>query len=372
MQVYLVGGAVRDTLLGLPYHERDWVVVGARPQQLLDQGYRQVGKDFPVFLHPQSQEEYALARTERKSGKGYHGFSVHSDPNVTLEEDLMRRDLTINAIAQDAAGQLIDPFNGQADLAQRRLRHISPAFVEDPLRVLRVARFAARFHALGFRIAPETEALMSQLSATDELNHLSHERIWKETEAALSTDHPEVYFQILAAVGALATVAPPLAHKKLPEDLAKLSSISNPKTRYIALCLLFCGSHHNVDLKQLNDLQEHFFAGGDLRSHCSLIARHQLLSFDITQHNADSLYVLITQLDALRRPHRFQELLQHTAALQIISGIDIETSIRRLENIVHTLGAIKLSPEQLNTLHGQAIGAALQQLRLDTIRQVIS
>ncbi|MGL4984715.1 MAG: multifunctional CCA tRNA nucleotidyl transferase/2'3'-cyclic phosphodiesterase/2'nucleotidase/phosphatase, partial [Plesiomonas sp.] len=178
MQVYLVGGAVRDQLLGLPIHERDWVVVGSTPEDMLAKGYQQVGKDFPVFLHPQSREEYALARTERKQGLGYTGFVCHAAPDVTLEQDLIRRDLTINAIAQHSDGTLIDPYNGQRDLTQRLLRHISPAFSEDPLRVLRIARFAARFADFGFQIAPETQQLMRTMVAAGELNHLTPERVW--------------------------------------------------------------------------------------------------------------------------------------------------------------------------------------------------
>ena len=177
MKTYLVGGAVRDQLLGLPVRERDWVVVGARPEELLSAGYQAVGKDFPVFLHPETKEEYALARTERKTGKGYHGFDCHFSTEVTLEEDLARRDLTINAIAQDQAGNLIDPYQGRVDLAKKTLRHVTEAFKEDPLRVLRVARFAARFTYLGFSIAPETKALMQEIAASDGLHTLSRERV---------------------------------------------------------------------------------------------------------------------------------------------------------------------------------------------------
>lgn len=210
MKTYLVGGAVRDALLNLPVKDRDWVVVGATPQVLLEKGYQQAGRDFPVFLHPVSHEEYALARTERKSGHGYTGFTTRFSPDVTLEEDLQRRDLTINAMAEDENGQIIDPWQGQRDLEQRLLRHVSPAFIDDPLRVLRVARFAARFHAQGFTIAPETLALMQQLSASGELNHLTPERVWKETEKVLSGDNPGVYFDVLRQCGALRVLFPEL------------------------------------------------------------------------------------------------------------------------------------------------------------------
>ncbi len=206
--VYLVGGAVRDQLLNLPVKDRDWVIVGATPQSLIDLGYQQVGKDFPVFLHPQSKEEYALARTERKSGQGYTGFICDFSADITLEQDLIRRDLTINAMAQDLQGNLYDPYHGADDLQQRILRHVSPAFVEDPLRVLRVARFAARYHHLGFTIAPETLQLMQTLTLQSELQHLTAERVWAETEKALNEKNPEIYFETLRQVGALAVLFP--------------------------------------------------------------------------------------------------------------------------------------------------------------------
>lgn len=210
MKIYLVGGAVRDQLLGLPIKDRDWVVVGATPKTLLAMGYQQVGKDFPVFLNPQTKEEYALARTERKSGKGYTGFVCDFSSEITLEQDLIRRDLTINAMAQDEQGNLYDPYQGKKDLDQRILRHISPAFAEDPLRVLRVARFAARFHHLGFYIAPETLDLMKNLTQSGELAHLTAERVWLETEKALNEPNPKVYFEVLRQIGALKVLFPEL------------------------------------------------------------------------------------------------------------------------------------------------------------------
>ena len=208
MQVYLVGGAVRDQLLRHPYHEKDYVVVGATPEQMLALGYQPVGKDFPVFLHPKTKDEYALARTERKSGHGYHGFEFYTDVAVTLEQDLIRRDLTINAIAMDEAGNIYDPYGGQLDLENRLLRHVSDAFVEDPLRVLRIARFAARYKALGFKIADETLALMTELASSGELQALTPERVWKETSRALMEDHADEYFEVLRACGALKVLFP--------------------------------------------------------------------------------------------------------------------------------------------------------------------
>ncbi|ORM82214.1 multifunctional CCA tRNA nucleotidyl transferase/2'3'-cyclic phosphodiesterase/2'nucleotidase/phosphatase, partial [Pantoea deleyi] len=210
MKTFLVGGAVRDALLNLPVTDKDWVVTGATPEAMLEQGYQQVGRDFPVFLHPKSREEYALARTERKNGKGYTGFVTWSAPDVTLEQDLQRRDLTINAIAQDENGDLVDPYHGQRDMALRLLRHVSDAFSEDPLRVLRVARFAARFAHLNFRIAPETQQLMQQMAESGELSNLTAERVWKETEKALGSRNPQVYFQVLRDCGALKVLFPEL------------------------------------------------------------------------------------------------------------------------------------------------------------------
>ena len=208
LQRYLVGGAVRDKLLNIDSYDKDWVVVGSTPQEMESLGFTAVGKDFPVFLHPKTKEEHALARTERKSGSGYTGFECYFAPDVSLEEDLMRRDLTINAIAQDDEGQLYDPYHGQKDLSDRILRHVSDAFVEDPLRVLRVARFAAKLHHLNFTVAPETMDMMSEIVQSGELAHLTAERVWQEWHKSLSTPHPEVFLSVLKECGALAIVLP--------------------------------------------------------------------------------------------------------------------------------------------------------------------
>lgn len=210
MQRYLVGGAVRDQLLEIDVYDKDWVVVGATPEQLLEKGYTAVGKDFPVFLHPKTKEEHALARTERKVGSGYTGFECYFAADVTLEEDLMRRDLTINAMAQDADGQIIDPFNGQADLNDRILRHVSDAFTEDPLRVLRVARFASKLSHLGFTVADETLELMQQIALSGELSNLTPERIWLEWQKSLSTANPQIFLSVLKQCGALKILLPEL------------------------------------------------------------------------------------------------------------------------------------------------------------------
>ncbi|MCO7225625.1 multifunctional CCA addition/repair protein [Pleionea sp. CnH1-48] len=220
VEVFLVGGSVRDKLLDRPSEDNDWVVVGSTPAELLAEGYQQVGKDFPVFLHPETKEEYALARTEKKQGQGYQGFECYFAPDVTLEQDLMRRDLTINAIAQKHDGELVDPYHGISDIKNKILRHVSPAFVEDPLRVLRVARFAARYHTLGFTIAPETFALMQELAHSGEIELLSGERLWKETVRALSEPSPHIYFQVLHDCNALNCFFP---------ELEKLWGIPNPE-----------------------------------------------------------------------------------------------------------------------------------------------
>lgn len=222
-QIYLVGGAVRDQLLGLPVVDRDWLIVGATAQDLLSQGFQQVGQDFPVFLHPKTKEEYALARKERKHGTGYTGFQFEFSPDVTLEQDLIRRDLTINAIAEDLNGTLYDPYHGIEDLKQGWLRHISPAFQEDPLRVLRVARFAARFHHLNFKIAPETFHLMQQMARSGELTSLTPERVWLETRKAFDTTSPHIYFEILYETGALAVLFP---------EVNQLFGVPNPEKHH--------------------------------------------------------------------------------------------------------------------------------------------
>ena len=210
METYLVGGAVRNELLGIEVRERDWVVTGATPARMKELGFRQVGKDFPVFLHPETGEEYALARTERKTGPGYHGFSTEFSPDITLEEDLLRRDLTVNAIARDKAGALIDPFNGQADIRARVLRHISPAFAEDPVRILRVARLATQLAAHDFTVAPATMALMREMVTTGEADHLVAERVWWEMSRALALEQPRIFFETLRECGALGVVFPEL------------------------------------------------------------------------------------------------------------------------------------------------------------------
>ena len=341
MKRYLVGGAVRDRLLDLPVHERDWVVVGATPEALLAQGYRQVGKDFPVFLHPQTKEEHALARTERKSGHGYRGFAVQAGPEVTLEDDLLRRDLTINAIAEDEDGGLIDPHGGQRDLEQRLLRHVSPAFAEDPVRILRLARFHARFSPLGFRVADDTLALMRDMVAAGEVDHLVPERVWQETQKALlQARRPSVYFQTLRACGALARVMPELdalagvpqradyhpevdslVHTLMCVDAAVRAGHELP-VRYSALVHDLGKAktpqsewpshrmHDQRGVPLVEAFSERLRVPAALRDLAVIHTREHLLVHRVRELRPQTLLELLERLLALRDPQRFEQVLQ--------------------------------------------------------------
>lgn len=338
MKSYLVGGAVRDGLLGLPVKDKDWVVVGATPQQMLDAGYQQVGRDFPVFLHPQTHEEYALARTERKSGSGYTGFTCYAAPDVTLEQDLLRRDLTVNALAQDDNGTLVDPYGGQADLQNRLLRHVSPAFGEDPLRVLRVARFAARYAHLSFRIAEETLTLMRDMTAAGELEHLTPERVWKETEGALGTRNPQVFFQTLRDCGALKVLFPeidalygvPAPEKWHPEidtgvhtlmTLTMAAMLSpNVDIRFATLChdlgkgltpKHLWPRHHGhgpAGIKLIEQLCQRLKVPNEMRDLAKVVAEfHDLIhTFPILQPK--TIIKLFDAIDAWRKPQRVEQI----------------------------------------------------------------
>ncbi len=338
MKSYLVGGAVRDTLLGLPVKDRDWVVVGATPQEMLDAGYQQVGRDFPVFLHPQSREEYALARTERKSGSGYTGFTCYAAPDVTLEQDLLRRDLTVNALAQDENGTIIDPFNGQQDLRQRILRHVSPAFNEDPLRVLRVARFAARYAHLSFRIADETMTLMRDMTEAGELAHLTPERVWKETESALRTRNPQIYFQVLRDCGALKVLfpeidalfgvpAPAKWHPEIDTGIHTLMTVSmaamlSPEVdvRFATLCHdlgkgltppAFWPRHHGhgpAGVRLVEGLCQRLRVPNELRDLAKLVAEYHDLIHTFPVLQPKTIVKLFDSIDAWRKPQRVEQI----------------------------------------------------------------
>jgi tRNA nucleotidyltransferase (CCA-adding enzyme) len=291
VKIYVVGGAVRDELLGLPVKDRDHVVVGATPEEMVKLGYRPVGKDFPVFLHPQTHEEYALARTERKSGRGYKGFTVHAAPDVTLEDDLRRRDLTINAIAKAEDGSLIDPFGGRRDLEKKALRHVSDAFAEDPVRILRVARFAARF---GFSIAAETMQLMKDMVASGETDYLVPERVWQEFSKGLMEERPERMFEVLEACG--------LRERLLPELETQPELMSGPLTvRFALLCWALAEDEVETLCRRLR-------VPNDVRDLALLVSRNR----DALENarRPEELLELLKKTDALRRPERFAHLLE--------------------------------------------------------------
>lgn len=359
MKTYLVGGAVRDKLINYPFHERDWVVVGATPDEMLTQGYQQVGKDFPVFLHPQSKEEYALARTERKTAPGYKGFHCFSSPEVTLEEDLKRRDLTINAIAEDDDGTLIDPYGGQHDLQHKLLRHVSDAFIEDPLRVLRVARFSARYAHLGFTVAPETEQLMQKISESDELSALPAERIWKEMQRALNEASPEQFFMTLQRANALEKLMPELSN--LPHQtfalLGEATQFENNALGRFAL-LFF-----DMDSASAEQACSRLKCPSEYKDIALLISRlgqkyHQPIE------NADNLLSLIEQLDPFRREQRFERFLQY-CELHFEQRRTSE-QLRKAYQICNSVSAAQLAKEGLT---GKAIAVTLRQRRLAAITE---
>lgn len=339
MEIYLVGGAIRDELLGRPVKERDWVVVGAGPQVMENEGYRAVGRDFPVYLHPETGEEYALARTERKTGQGYHGFRFHADPDVSLEEDLLRRDFTINAMARDSSGQLIDPYGGQADLRARTLRHVSPAFAEDPVRILRGARFMARYQALGFRIAPETQTLMQDMVAQGEVEALVAERVWQETQKALAEDSPGAFFMVLRECGALEVLFPELdalfgvpqpaqSHPEIDTGVHSLMVLaqacvlsSEPETRFAALVHdlgkgqtppEYWPRHHGHEarsVKLIEALCRRLRAPGrflDLARHVARFHGNCHRAFEL---RPSTVLKILEATDAMRRPERFEQFL---------------------------------------------------------------
>lgn len=339
MQIYLVGGAVRDQLLGLPVSDRDWVVVGATPDDLIKLGFQQVGKDFPVFLHPKTREEYALARTERKTGVGYTGFSCYAAPDVTIEEDLLRRDLTINAIAQTEDGQLIDPFQGEQDIKNRLLRHVSVAFTEDPLRILRVARFAAQLAKQKFTIANETQSLMKKMVYNHELSTISAERVWSETEKALQSSAPEIYFHILRDCGALAILFPEInqlfgiptaagSHSEMDTGTHTLLTLKmaasltdNIETRFAALCHDFgkalapselwpAHAEHAIKaIPLIEAMCNRLRIPNRMKELAKLVARFHPQIHKINQLQPESIINLFNQLDSWRKPERINQLV---------------------------------------------------------------
>lgn len=354
MEVYEVGGAVRDALLGRPVEDRDWVVVGATVEQMLDAGFRQVGRDFPVFLHPATGEEYALARTERKSGHGYRGFAVHADPQVTLEQDLARRDLTINAMARAADGTLIDPYGGAADLEARVLRHVGPAFVEDPLRVLRLARFAARFD---FRIAPQTLELARRMARDGELSHLVVERVWQETARALGEPMPDRFLRVLSDCGALPAVFPELdglgatAMHALYERLA--AAAGSPVEVLAALMALALGDAGWASLTTRLHLPTEVARAGEdaLRT----------LVLDCT--TAEGLLRTLETVDALRQPQRLERL----AAVRASTGDSRHRVSARLRDALRSAMVVDAAALARQGGGGEAIAQRIRAARLAAI-----
>lgn len=340
MKTYLVGGAIRDRLLGLPEGERDWVVVGATPGQMTELGFKPVGKDFPVFLHPETNEEHALARTERKSGRGYHGFVFHADPNVTLEEDLVRRDLTINAIAEDPdTGERFDPHGGVADIEARVLRHVSPAFEEDPLRVLRVARFYSRFRPLGFTVAPETMGLMRRMVESGEIDALVPERVWQETRRALMMPAPDAYFELLRECGALSVLFPELDnlfgvpqtekyHPEIDSGIHVLMVLQQAAARNAPLLVRFAclchdfgkaltpgfvlpghRGHEASGLPLVEALCDRLKVPNDCRDLAMLVTEFHLHVHRAQELRPETLLKLFDRVDAWRKPERFEHFL---------------------------------------------------------------
>jgi tRNA nucleotidyltransferase (CCA-adding enzyme) len=404
METYLVGGAVRDALLGYPSSERDWVVVGASPQDMLDKGYQQVGRDFPVFLHPQTKDEYALARTERKQGHGYTGFAVHCDPAVTLEQDLLRRDLTINAMARSESGAIIDPYGGQHDLAAKILRHVSAAFVEDPLRVLRTARFAARYAHLGFTVAAETIELMAQIVHQDELAHLPAERVWTEIERALGERNPEVFIEVLRDCGALQRLLPELEalfgvpqtaqyHPEIDTGIHTLMALQQAARLTPATDVRFAVLIHDLGKggtppaewpRHIAHEQRGLKLVDAVCRRLKSPAAHRELALKACEYHTHchralelrgkTLLKLLNATDALRRPDRFEAfLLACEADARGRKGLEQRDYpqadyLRRALEIARDVGAAQFTQAGME---GRALGAAISAervRRLDALR----
>lgn len=401
MQIYKVGGAVRDRLLGRPVTDIDWVVVGATVEQMQAQGYRPVGADFPVFLHPHSGEEYALARTERKSGRGYGGFTFHASPEVTLEEDLVRRDLTINAMAEDEQGRITDPYKGQQDLKDRILRHVSPAFAEDPLRVLRVARFAARYAGLGFQVAPETLALMRELSESGELQALTAERSWKEIARALMEEQPQVFIQVLRDCGALKQLMPELDvlfgvpqpaahHPEIDTGVHTLSVLeqaarhNQPLTVRWACLLHDLGkgltpeeewprhiAHEHRGLKAIKAVNQRFKVPRDCQELALLVGEYHTHGHRALELKASTLLELLQRFDVYRRPQRFEEFI---AACEMDARGRLGLEERDYPQAAYLRGAadaaraVAVQPLVEKGFTGQGLGEAIKRERLNALK----
>ncbi len=375
MQIYRVGGAVRDKLLGLPVKDHDWVVVGSTPELMKQQGFQPIGRDFPVFLHPETREEYALARTERKSGHGYAGFTFHTSSTVTLEEDLLRRDLTINAMAEDESGNIIDPYGGQKDLAQRQLRNVSPAFQEDPLRILRVARFAARLNILGFTIADSTLDLMRTMVSNGEASYLVPERVWQETINALIEPNPEVYFQTLESCGALQVVMPELKPfiNNRTLNLLSLTAKDNGREQIRFGCLFIPAlpqttGDQNESLQYINALSTQLRLPIEYSELALMIASHSDFAATVCRKpDATLLMTLFERTDAIRRPDRFYSFMETL-------GYGIQEVYNRKKQVMEWFQqcqSIKARDVISESIKGKAIGEALRKARIAYLQDQI-
>jgi tRNA nucleotidyltransferase (CCA-adding enzyme) len=404
MNIYLVGGAVRDKLLKRPVVDHDYVVVGARPDEMLALGYRPVGKDFPVFLHPESGEEYALARTERKSGRGYHGFLIQADPTVTLEQDLARRDLTINAIAEDPRGNLTDPHQGVRDIQARVLRHVSPAFVEDPVRILRVARFAARFAPLGFTVAEETMVLMRRMVFDGEVDHLVPERVWTETRKALTEPRPSAFLRVLRACGALAVLFPEIDalygvpqraefHPEVDtgvhlEMVLDMTATIAPGNDLVGFCALLHDlgkaltpadklprhiGHEHAGVAPLHALVARLKVPTDHATLAERVCIDHLNAHRALELKPATVLKLLTSLDALRRPARLETFLAACEADKrgrLGHQDDAYPQADYLRRACAAAAAVEASAFVEQGLTGPAIGTAMQAARTDAIQAI--
>lgn len=402
MKFYLVGGAVRDKLLKIKPHEHDWLVIGATPEQMLENKFTPVGKDFPVFLHPESKEEYALARTERKTAKGYKGFSFFTDPNVSVEEDLLRRDLTINAIAEDSEGNLIDPYGGLADIQNRVLRHVSPAFVEDPLRVLRLARFAAHFKHLGFRVADETITLVKQISKSGELESLVPERVWQELRKGLDSPHPETFIEVLRAGNALKIIFPEIDalfgieqraeyHPEIDCGIHLLMCLqqavilgANSQTRFAVLghdlgkattpkALLPKHIGHEIRSKHIVDkLSARLRIPKDYQQIASIVAENHLLTHTALELRATTVLKLFKKISAFSREENLHNfLLACEADAKGRTGFE-NRAYPQKEYLLTLFESAKLIDSKLidtTKFQGKSFGEQLDKLRTEAIQQ---
>lgn len=403
MKVYLVGGAVRDQLLGLPVVERDWVVVGATPEELIQKNYRQVGKDFPVFLHPQTKEEYALARTERKSAPGYYGFECHFSADVTLENDLARRDLTLNAMAMDEKNQLIDPYNGLQDLNDRILRHVSPAFIEDPVRVLRIARFAARFHHLGFTLANETRLLMYSMVQRGELAHLVPERVWQEWQRSLTEKNPEQFINTLGSCDALRIILPEIDalfgvpnpykyHHEVDSGVHTLLVLQaatrlsqDPVTRFAALVhdlgkaatpIQEWPSHRGHEERGvpiIESLCNRLRIPNEYRELAVKVSRFHLTIHRLFELRPATIVKILEQSDAFRKPQLFAKLLLACQADAEGCGRDVEyQQSKQWQYILDECAKIKPQTLIAQGYEGKAIKDALHQRRIACVKRILN